>query len=183
MAGDIAQLGITLSMTDNATPQMRSFGTTLTSNKAAIRELAMGVTYLGSSFLGLGVALAQSNNPLAKSISQTAIMVGGIMSAVGASVQFISAIAKMVSALRALQIQQMITQAFAGPVGWISLGIGAAVAGGAIAGTAAYSRSQSQVSNRINIENKVMLDGKQIGSSVRKEIVLTQQRNNTSGIK
>ena len=178
-----ASLAIILTAQDQATPQLKNFSTTLTSNKAAIRELAMGVSYLGMTFLGLGIALEKSNNAFGQSVGQMLIMVGSIMSAIGAAAQFVSAVAKMVNALKILNIQQIITQALMGPAGWITLGVGAAVATAAVAGTVAYSRAETKSEQKVTIENKIYLDSKQIAGPVRKQFVLNQQQNATSGIR
>jgi hypothetical protein len=180
-----ATLGILLTMEDQATPKMKSFGATLSTNRMAIRELAMGVTYLGATLLGLGIALEKSNSPLAQSVGHMFMMVGGIAAAVGSSIQFISAIAKMVDALKKLQIMQMITQALAGPAGWVTLGVGVAVAG-AVVGATMYERSQkgaSQTNVHVTVQGSVIKE-KDLAESVRRQVVLTQQRNyNTSGVK
>lgn len=181
-----ATLGILITAQDQATPKLQGLQNTLTSNRTAIRELAMGVSYLGTTFLGLGIALQRSNSTMAQSIGNTAIMVGAVMSAIGASAQFVSAIARMVHALKVLNIQQIITQALSGPMGWATLLGGAAIAGGTIAGVAAYSRSQTKAEKQTTVNVKVqgsVVTTRQLGDEVRKQIILNQQRNVTSGIK
>ena len=186
----------------------KDFQATLIASKEAVRELGMGLGFLGASFLSMGVMLKSSQNTMGQSVGNILVMVGGMMSAVSASVQFISAIAKMASALKVLNLQLIITQALSGPAGWAILGVGAMVAIGATAGITAISRSQPKAplgaeigttrglgttavmpqreqtgEQHITIENKINLDGRQIGESVRQQIFLAQQRNNTSGIK
>lgn len=179
-----AQLGILISATDTATPQLRGLRNVLTDNKMAIRELAMGTTMLGASFMAMGVALKGSKNELAQNVGQTLMMVGSIMTAVGSTVQFISAIAKTVDALKKLAAAEAIVKAFQGPAGWVALGVGVAVAAGAVAGINAMSKAdkKSGVNITNNIQGSVVTD-KQLSDTIRKQIVLTQQRNATSGIK
>ncbi len=184
---DEKKIGIILTMDDQASPKMRGFGTTLSANRMAIRELAMGVTYLGTTFLGLGIALEKSQNPLAQSAGQMFAMVGGIMAAVGSAAHFVYAIGTMVKALKSLQIAQMLTQAFAGPTGWISLGVGAAVAGAAVAGVTMYERSQSRVATQVNnvhvtVQGSVTTE-RNLVNAIQKGLVIKQQQNNTSGIR
>ena len=165
---------------------MGGIGQTVMQNQQAFSDLAMGVNYLGTTFLGLGVAMQMSNDETLKAAGNTMMMVGAIMTAVGSASQFVYAISKMVQALKALRVQQILTQAFSGPKGWIALGVGAAVAGGAIYGVSKMESGATRTAQpkfAATIENKVYLDSKQIGAAARKDIVLQQQRNNTSGVR
>lgn len=186
-----AQLGIlmTMSGSEQVTAGFNSVAGTakttnnvLITNKMALRELAMGMTQIGVAALSVGVLMKQSNDQLVSNIGNYVMLAGGIMSAVGSSVQFISAISKMVDALKKLREAQILQQAFAGPAGWAALGIGVAVAGAATYGIARYESSQNKAA-AVNLHTTVNLDGKKVGEAVRTNIILTQQRNNTSGIK
>ncbi len=179
-----ATLGILLTATDNATPKLQGMTNSLTQNKMAIRELAMGVSYLGMSFASMGIMLKAANDPLGKTITNTLLMTGSIMTAIGTSVQFVSAIVKVVDALKKLAVMEAIVQAFKGPAGWAVLGVSAAVAAGSVAGITAMAKSEKKADITINnhIQGSVLTD-KQIADTIRKEIVKTQQRNQTSGIK
>ena len=152
----------------------------LIDNKSAFRELAMGMTQIGVAAMGVGVLMRESNNQMISNVGNMVMLAGGMMSAVGASVHFISAVSKMISALKALQVQQIITNALSGPKGWAILA-GAAVATGA--GLYALNRTQNNNAN-ITVNNNFNADAKKMGFVNRTEIVLGQQRNgNTSGIK
>ena len=177
-----AQLGVLLSLQDNATPQLKSFTTTLSANKMAIRELAMGTAMLGASFMAMGVALKGSNSQLGQTVGQTLMMVGSIMTAIGSTVQFISAIAKTVDALKKLATMEAIVKAFQGPAGWAILLGSIAVAGGAVAGINAMSKAEKKTEVNVNVQGSVVTQ-KQLIDDVRRGIILGQQRNNTSGIK
>jgi len=179
-----ATLGILIQANDQATPKLTGLGNTLSENKMAIRELAMGVSFLGVSFASMGIMLKGTNSELGKGIGNTLLMTGAIMTAIGSTVQFISAIAKVVDALRKLAVMEAIVKAFQGPAGWAMLGIGAAVATGAVAGISAMGRGEKRAAVNItnNIQGSVVTD-KQIADTIRRELVKTQQRNNTSGIR
>lgn len=174
-------LGVALQMTgDNVTPQLKGLGTTLSDNKMAIRELSMGTMMLGASFMAVGVALKGTNSALGQSVGQTLMMVGSIMTAIGSTVQFISAIAKTVHALQTLAASEAVVQALTNP---LFLLLGLAAGAGIIAGISALNKGETKSSQKITIDNKINIDGKQMAAVVRKEIVVNQQQNNTSGIK
>jgi hypothetical protein len=208
-------LAVVLEMQDSASPQLRAFGeqvkataanvktaggtmnttmggvdTTLAKNKMALRELASGVMYLGGTFLALGVAMSSSNNETVKSIGNTVMMVGAFMTAIGSSVQFIAAISKMINALKALQIQQILTQAFSGPAGWATLVAGAAIAGGVVYGVSKYSSAANKASGGTTVNNNVtqniagsVVTERQLTDNVHKGLLLKQARAGTTGIK
>ncbi len=207
-------LAVVLEMQDNASPQLRAFGEqvkatagnvrtaggtmnttmggvdqTLSKNKMALRELASGVMYLGGTFLALGVAMSSSNDQTVKNIGNTVMMVGAFMTAIGSSVQFIAAISKMIHALKALQIQQILTQAFSGPAGWATLAAGAAVAGGVIYGVSKYSSAQAKVTSgttNYNVTQNIggsVITERQMTDNVHKGLLIKGQRSGSTGIK
>ena len=176
-----ASFGVALTLaSDTVTPQMKSLTNTFVDNKSAIRELSMGVTMMGASFMAMGVALNGTNSALGQSVGQTLMMVGSIMTAIGSTVQFISSIDKTIDALQRLAQSEIITEALANPLLPL-LGIGAAaLAIGAVKGISAEKKGETSVNNTVNVN----LDGKQIATSVRKNTVITQGQNGgTSGIK
>ena len=157
----------------------KGLSNTLVDNKMAIRELAMGTTMLGASFMAMGIALKGTNSALGQSIGQTVMMAGAIMTAIGSSVQFISAIAKTVDALKKLATMEAIVKAFQGPTGWAILGISAAVAVGTVAAINKAGADEKKAQINVHITN----DPTKVSQMVRRDIILTQNRNNTSGIK
>jgi hypothetical protein len=179
-----AVLGILITADDTASPKLQGLSNVLTQNRTAFRQLAMGVMYLGSTFLSMGIALQNTNSAMGKSIGQTMVMVGGIMTAIGSALEFISAISKIVTALKAFQVQEMLTQAFMPGVGWATLAVGAVAAAGI--GGYAYGKSNTKAEKGITVNNTfngTVLTEKQAGETIRKQIVLTQQRTGgTSGI-
>ena len=84
-----SSLGVALVLTqDSVSPQLKSLGSTLGDNRMAIRELAMGVTMMGASFMAMGVALSQSSNQTAQAAGRFLMLTGSIMTAIGSAVQY-----------------------------------------------------------------------------------------------
>ncbi len=127
-------IDVYLSMEENVTTQMPGVTNSLMASKSAVRELAMGTSYLGSAMLGMSIAMRNSNNAALQGASNMLGMVGGIMTAVGSAAHFVSAIAKMTSALQKFNIAQAIANALSGPLGWAKLAVGIGVAGAAAYG-------------------------------------------------
>ena len=174
-----AQLRILITAQNNATPKLKETNNALIDSKMAIRELAMGTTMLGASFMAMGVALKGTNTALGNSVGQTIMMAGAIMTAIGSSVQFISAIAKTVDALKKLATMEAIVKAFQGPTGWAILGVSAAVAVGSVAAINSMNKNEQKATVNVNITN----DPSKVSQMVRRDIILNQKQNNTSGIK
>lgn len=177
---DTAELAVIVSMQEDVSSQMPRVTNSLVQSKAAIRELSMGVMYMGSMFMGLSVAMEKSNNETVKNVGSMLAIAGGIAMAAGSAAQFVSAAARIVSALRAINLQLLIQNALSGPKGWLVLGGAVAAAGAAYYGMNKATGSSNQ---QVTIENKVVLDGRQIGSASKRQIILNQQRNGTSGIR
>jgi hypothetical protein len=179
-----ATLGILLTMQDSATPQLKTLSNTLEENRTSMRQLAMGVGYLGMSFMSMGVALKSTNSQIGQGIGQTMMFAGAIMMSISTTVQFVRAISQVITALKTMALWQGITKALSGPGGWITLGIGAGIAAGAVAGISKMATGERQSVTNINIHNAgSVVTTKQISDDVRRELVKTQQRNNTSGIR
>jgi hypothetical protein len=141
-------VSVVVALEDRASKGIKDVGHSIAgmseTSRRAVHELTYGMSLLGSSMLGLGVAMTQSDNQMTKNVGQTAMFVGGLLSAVGSSIQFIFAIGKMVKALKELAVAETIVQAFQGPKGWATLGISAAVAGGAVYGISKFSETQAK---------------------------------------
>jgi len=206
---------VLLQMRDQASPQIQAFGQTtkqtmadirrqnqatidnmqgvgaqIVANKEAYAELSAGVRYMGTTFLALGVAMQSSNNEMIKSMGNTVMMAGAIMTVVGSAAGFVDAIGKMVKALRALQIQRMLTQAFSGPAGWITLGAGAAVAGGVLYATSRQEGSAparpTGTNNNITVNQTVngsVVTERQLTTNVQEGLLRKQQQSYSTGIR
>jgi hypothetical protein len=105
--------------------------------------------------------------------------VGALMTAFSTAVQFVRSIQRVTAALKGQAVMQALVNALTGPGGWAKLAVGGALAFGAVAGINAMTKNEQKVT----IENKIQIDGKQLGTAAKREIILNQQRNNTSGIK
>ena len=176
MAGE-AQLQVLISAQDNASPQLKGLTNTLADSRGAIRELAMGTTMLGASFMAMGVAMEQSNNKAEQGIGHMLMMGGAIMTAIGSTVQFVSAISRTIDALQKLAASEILVQALSNP---LFLVLGLAAGAGIIAGVSAMNKSE----NKVNVTVNNNIDSKQMANSLRSNYVITAAQNaGTSGIK
>ena len=176
-----ATLGVALQLTsDNVTPQLKSLGSTLGDNRMAIRELAMGVTMMGASFMAMGVALSQSSNQTAQSAGRFLMLSGSIMTAIGSAVQFVSAISKTIDALQKLAASEIFAEAMANPLlPLLGVGAAAALTFGVTKGISSMNAGNTKVENTVNVN----LDGKQVAASVKQNLVINAQQNaKTSGV-
>ena len=192
MALNEASLGIaiTLSGQEQVSTGLNSVASTvksstniLTDNRVAFRELAMGMTHIGMAALSVGVMMKESNNQMVSSIGNYVMLAGGIMSAVGSSLQFISAIAKSEDALKKLKAALISVEAFSGVPGWVALGVGAAVAVGATVGISKLTSSENKSNVVINnhIAGSVVTE-KQLTATVQKGLLIKGQQNLSTGI-
>ena len=176
-----ATLGVALQLTsDNVTPQLKSLGSTLGDNRRAIRELAMGVTMMGASFMAMGVALSQSSNQTAQSAGRFLMLSGSIMTAIGSAVQFVSAISKTIDALQKLAASEIFAEAMANPLlPLLGVGAAAALTFGVTKGISSMNSANTKVENTVNVN----LNGKQVADSVKQQLVINAQQNaKTSGV-
>ncbi len=152
---------------------------------ASMRQLASSVTYLGTAFVGMGASLQQSDNATVKQVGSLMMMVGGIASAIGSSVQFVSSIGRMVKALNQLRNAQILAQAFSGPMGWGSLLVGAGIIGGTLGLSKLASSSNSKLasSSKSNAPVNIIVsaDAQKMGISARRDTYRYQDRNANSG--
>jgi hypothetical protein len=154
--------------------------------RAALRQMAYGISSLGVMAVGLGSSLQRSNNEMTKSIGNSILLAGTFLSGIGSAMQFISVIQRLTKAYKSLTTAQIIAKAFSGPLGWGTLAVGAAVGVGAIAASKAMSPSDTATAARgpviiQNIQGSVVTE-RQLTENVRRGIIASQQRNATSGI-
>lgn len=179
---------VLVSMQDTASAGIQSLNSNLMASKSAIRELAMGTAYLGSAFLGMSVAMKNSNNASLQGVGNMLAMVGGIMTAVGSAAHFISAITKMTSALQKLNIAQVIANALSGPGGWAKLAIGGAVAGAAVYGvTKLMSKSGGTAATNQTVINQhiagSVVTQRELTDNIQRGLILKADRSGSTGIK
>jgi hypothetical protein len=127
----------------------------------------------------MGMMARQSETAIGKNVGTTLMYVGALMTAFSSAVQFVRSIQQVTAALKGQAVMQALVNALTGPGGWAKLAVGGALAFGAVAGINAMTKNEQKVT----IENKIQIDGKQLGTAAKREIILNQQRNNTSGIK
>ena len=176
-----SSLGVALVLTqDSVSPQLKSLGSTLGDNRMAIRELAMGVTMMGASFMAMGVALSQSSNQTAQSAGRFLMLSGSIMTAIGSAVQFVSAISKTIDALQKLAASEIFAEAMANPLlPLLGVGAAAALTFGVTKGISSMNSANTKVENTVNVN----LNGKQVADSVNQQLVINAQQNaKTSGV-
>ena len=174
-------LGVALVLTqDSVSPQLKSLGSTLGDNRMAIRELAMGVTMMGASFMAMGVALSQSSNQTAQAAGRFLMLTGSIMTAIGSAVQFVSAISKTIDALQKLAASEIFAEAMANPLlPLLGVGAAAALTFGVTKGISSMNSANTKVENTVNVN----LNGKQVADSVKQQLVINAQQNaKTSGV-
>jgi hypothetical protein len=161
---------------------------TLLANKSAMRELSMGAVFLGSSMLGMGVAMQQSNNQTVKGIGNMMALVGGILTAIGSAAHFVSARTKMTSALTKMNIAQIFANALAGPGGWAKIAIGVGVAGAAVYGMTKATQAMSAKEEKSGVSVTQYIAGsvvtqRELNDNVQKGLLLKGQRSGSTGIK
>ena len=177
-----AMLAIILSMKDGASEGLNNFNNNTKKNIASLREMRMGLMALGTTLTSAGSLLNRLDNDMAKSAGGALVWAGSIIATVGGILQMIRYLPGLIAQLRSLAVIQAILNSLAGPGGWAKLAVGAAIAGGAVYGMNKVMSSNA-TPQKTTIENKIYLDSRQLGSSVKKDIILQQQRNSTSGIR
>ncbi len=191
----LGELMVIIDADDRLTPKMgmvensiKSTARSAASSRAALRSMAYGLSTLGTMAVGLGVALSRSNNETTKSIGNMILMAGTFLSGIGAATQLVYTIQRLTKAWKDLTTAQIIAKAFSGPIGWIGLAAGAAVAGGAM-----YAASQSRSTagttpargtniTNINIGGNLVTE-RQMYENARQYSINKAAQNKTSGIK
>jgi hypothetical protein len=177
-----AVLGVSLQMTgDNVTPQIGSLSKSLMENRTAFRELAMGVGFLGMSMSSMGVMFKTTNNELGKSVGNTLLLAGAMMTGISSAVHMVAAIAKVTHALQLMTTAEIMAKAFS-PFGLITIGLGALATVGTVAGVNAMNRNEAKSVNIVNHIQGNVVTSKELANEMRQQIILTGQRNRTAGI-
>ena len=170
-----SSLGVALVLTqDSVSPQLKSLGSTLGDNRMAIRELAMGVTMMGASFMAMGVALSQSSNQTAQAAGRFLMLSGSIMTAIGSAVQFVSAISKTIDALQKLAASEIFAEAMANPLlPLLGVGAAAALTFGVTKGISSMNSGNTKVDHTTNVS----IDGKVVATAIKPYLVQNAQQN------
>ncbi len=180
-------IDVYLSMQEDVTTQMPGVTSSLVASKSAIRELAMGTSYLGSSFLAMSIAMKNSNNAALQGTGNLLGMVGGIMMAVGYATHFVSALAKMTSALQKFNIAQMISNMLMGPMGWLKMALGIGVIGAAaygisrIAGGGVGERGGSTTIIHQYVQGSVVTQ-RELTDEIHGGLLIKKERNVSTGL-
>jgi hypothetical protein len=99
---------------------------------------------------------------------------------------FLPMIKQMITQLRTLAATQAIIKALSGPAGIIGLGLGVGALAGLGVASAMGGSNQSVTERSITINNNVsgsVITERQLGDVVRREIIKSGDRNNSSGVR
>ena len=142
MADATANLSVVLSMNDQASSKMQTFGrATDTVNKSTLetrrsfRELTMGMTIVGTGLLGLSGYLKQTNDQFLKTTGNILGFAGAGMVAVGSAAHLVVGIVDLIrvmNSLRTASLAAAATEALAtaGPLALPALAVAGVAAGG-----------------------------------------------------
>ena len=178
-----SQLRILMTLKDEASAKMGSFSRQLKEQERAWRSVSLTLTATGGAMTSVGVLLNKLNNDTANQVSNFLIWGGAVASTMGSIIRLLPVLANLARQLKQLAIAQALLKAFSGPVGWIGLGVGVAAITGTMLTLRSSGATERRPAQRIVIENKTILDGRQIGIATRREILLDQERNSTSGFR
>jgi len=181
-----AGLAVVVSMRDNASGPMRQFGKTVEQTRMSAMELKMAGMAVASVMMNLSQVLGRVDDPTAKAAARFLSISGNVIQTGVAMSLMIPRIAGLITWLKQLNVTLAITQALSGPKGWIALG-GAVVAAGAVVAISRSGQGQPQaVSQTTIINNNIagsVITEQELGELSRKQIIKTQGRSGTSGIK
>ena len=131
---DEAAVNVVMRMRDEASADLAQVGGTMANTETQALQLNLALTSVGAAFSAVGALVNQLDNPMAKMAATFLMTAGAMMTTVSAIIQMIPYIRQLITWIRNLAIAQAILQALSGPKGWVTLGVGLALAGGATAG-------------------------------------------------
>ena len=181
MSDATLNIAITISGNEQVEAGLTGVGTAATNsnnillnNRMAFRELGRGLTFLGTSALGVGIAMQESGNQAVKNAGRWVTMAGGIAMAIGSSMRFVSSLGMVVKGLKDLQLAEIMTKAFSGWGGIAMLGVGAAAA----VGVATYASKESHATHSVQtVNHEIKLDGNAVTNAVKSNLIYNQNRN------
>ena len=181
-----AGLAVVVSMRDEASMPMQQFGKTMGQTRAEAMNFRFALMAVGGVMMHVSSLLNQMDNPMAKTAADFLRMSGYAVMTATSIMMVIPQIQKLIGWLKQYNVTMAITQALSGPKGWIALG-GAVVAAGAVVAVSRAGQGQPQaVSQTTIINNNIagsILSEQELGELSRKQIIKTQGRSGTSGIK
>jgi len=175
---DEAAVNVVMRMRDEASDDLARVGGTMANTETQALQLNLALTSVGAAFSAVGALVNQLDNPMAKMAATFLMTAGAMMTTVSAIIQMIPYIRQLITWIRNLAIAQAVLQALSGPKGWITLGVGLALAGGAAAGITAMSGGfgggGGGTTNVVNINAGVLMgdetQARQLSQMVKRNI-------------
>lgn len=157
-------------------------------NQVSNQTLQMSVAAMaGAQVLGqFSALLGQMDSEGAKTAARILQVGNYIITTTVAITSFLPMIKQMITQLRTLAATQAIIKALSGPAGIIGLGLGVGALAGLGVASAMGGSNQSVTERSITINNNVsgsVITERQLGDVVRREIIKSGDRNNSSGVR
>lgn len=173
-----AAVNVVLRMRDEASADLQQVGTTMANTEMQALKMNIALTAMGGALTAVGSLLSQIDSPMAKMAGTFLTTAGAIMMTASAIIVMLPEIRKLVVALRSWAIAQAIVRALSGPAGWVTLGVGLAVAGAATAGiigmTGGFGGGGGGGTTNVNINAGVLMgdetQAKQLSRMVKRNI-------------
>lgn len=130
------EVGVTMAlrMRDEASASMQQFGDATQAAQIEALQMNVALTAMGGALSAVGSLIGQLDSPMAKMASTFLLTAGAMLTTTSAIIMMVPEIRKLITWLRNLAIAQVLVRALAGPAGWVTLGVGLAIAGAATAG-------------------------------------------------
>lgn len=168
-----AAVTIVTRMRDEASQKMKGMGQTMQNTQQQAFQFNLMLTTLGSAMSALGGLLGQIDSPLAKQAQKWFAIGAAVFLSISAISQVINIMKPLIATLRQLAVVQAIVQALSGPGGWLTLGVGLALAGGATAAivgmTGGFSRGGGGTTN-VNINTAAVMGNEQQARELARSI-------------